>query len=924
MTVEFRLFGNVEARLDGRALDLGHARQQCVLAALLVDANRPIPIDELIDRVWSVRRPHRARETLHSYLTRLRRALLDTGTRIARRGPTYLLVTDPDTVDLHRFHTLLARAEHARDADAAELLGEAIGLCRGELFAGLDTPWLAGTRATVAKQRLAAELDHADVSLRLGRHELLLPALRGRIEQRPLDERLAGQFMLALHRTGRQADALAHYERTRRLLADELGIDPSTALRELHQRIRFADPALTDPPAPVLSARPVPRQLPDAPGSFAGRGHELAELSEPDPVGGTVLVSAIGGAGGMGKTWLALHWAHRNAHRFPDGQLFVDLRGFDPTGAPVAPTDAVRGFLDALGVAPAAIPSDPDARTALYRSLVADKRMLILLDNAVDAAQVVPLLPGSASCTVLVTSRDRLINLVNVHGARAVRLDVLGEPDARKLLAERLGAESLARQAPAVQELLAGCAGLPLALGIVAGRALAYPEFPLSVLAGQLHDETTRLGALADEPQGGVRAILSWSHRALTDLLATAFCLLGTAPGPDIGLSAAADLLGSTEGETRGLLRALERVSLLDQPTPDRFRMHDLVRLYAAEQAEIDLAEAERTAALRRLVTGYLRTGYAADRLLHPDRPAIELTGIEPVRSGPATAAAAWDWFDAEQANLLAAQQLAAEYGWSELVWQLAWVLNTFTYRRGRLADTVRIWSLARRFTNDAVVLRHLGDALTRTGQVVAAMAHLEAALREAEAAGAKDAQARTLWGMCRVWEQRGDDRRALELAGEALRLFDELDDPIWAGRAHSAVGWYAARLNEQALAREHLDLALAMHRAQLDREGEAATLDSLGFLAHQRGEPDQAREHLQQALALRRELGNPYSEADTLDRLGQAHDASGDAARATAAWCEALRLYQAQHRVSDADRVQRQLARRAGVSADQDRIASV
>ncbi|HEY4019592.1 MAG TPA: BTAD domain-containing putative transcriptional regulator [Pseudonocardiaceae bacterium] len=932
MTVEFQLFGSVEARLDGLPLDIGHARQQCVLAALLVDANSPIAIDELIDRVWSEQRPHRVRESLHSYLTRLRRALADTGTRIARRGHSYLLVADPDTVDLHRFRALLTRAGEATDEQAAELFTEALALCRGQLFAGLDTPWLAGIRATVDKQRLAAELDHADTLLRRGREATLLPTLGNRIVQRPLDERLAGQFMLALYRAGRQAEALTHYERTRLALVEELGIDPSAALRELHQRILTADPTLNRPATDGVRAAPVPHQLPAAPTSFTGRTTELAQLSAvvaaQEAAGDTVIVSAVGGAGGMGKTWLTLHWAHRNLHRFPDGQLFVNLRGFDPTDRPTPPREAVRTLLDALSVDPDAVPADLDAQTALYRSLVADRRMLIVLDNAADAAQVVPLLPGSPTCTVLVTSRDRLTGLVTAHGARVVRLDVFGEPDARALLADRLGAESLARQAVAVRELLAGCAGLPLALGIVAGRARMHPEFPLAVLAEELRDATTRLGALAQDPHTSVRAVLSWSHRALPADAADAFCLLGIAPGADIGLRAAADLLGRPPATTRSLLRALERASLLDQPTPDRFRLHDLVRLYAAERADTELAPADRTAALRRVVGGYLRTGYAADRLIYPDRPPITLTGVDGSTAGPTTQAQAWAWFDAEHANLFAAQQLAAENGWSELVWQLAWVLNTFAYRRGRQADTVRIWSTAlpaalRLCANEvlATVLRHLGDALTRTGQVDEALGHLETALRIAEAAGAKDAQARTLWAIGRVWERRGDDRRALAASTEALRLFDELDDPIWAGRAHSVVGWYAARLDEQATAREHLDLALAMHRTQLDREGEAATLDSLGYLAQQRGEPDKAREHLQQALALRRELGNPYFEADTLDRLGQANDALGDAAGATTAWREALRLYRVQHRLPDAHRVQRQLD---GVSADQDRIASV
>jgi DNA-binding SARP family transcriptional activator len=923
VTVEFRLFGAVEAHLDGRELDLGHARQQCVLAALLVDANVPVPVDELIERVWGELRPHRARETLHSYLTRLRRALAESEVRIARRGPSYLIVVDPDAVDLHRFLAQLDTARDAEDEAAARWYADALGLRNGEPFGGLDTPWLAGVRARIDKLRLAAELDQADALLRLGRHTELLPALGMRIERRPLDERLAGQFMLALYRAGRQAEALAHYERTRQVLVEELGIDPSAALRELHQRILTADPLLdasATPPARAerSDAAPVPRQLPAAPGYFAGRSAELAQLSAlvfaPDAACDTVVVSAIGGAGGVGKTWLALHWAHRNLDRFPDGQLFVNLRGFDPTGRPTPPAEAVRTFLDALGVAPDALPADLDAQTALYRSLVAGRRMLIVLDNAMDAAQVTPLLPGSPTCTVLVTSRDRLTSLVTTHGARPVRLDVLGELDARALLAARLGTENLARQAVAVRELLAGCAGLPLALSIVAGRAQAYPEFPLAVLAAELRDAATRLGALEDDPQTSVRAILSWSYRALPGGAATAFCLLGTVPGGDLSLAAAAALLGWPVPATRSLLRGLERVSLVSQPRPDRFRMHDLVRLYGAEQAETDLGPAVRTAALRRLIDGYLRTGYAADRLLYPDRPPIELP-VEPGEGdGPTTSAQAWAWFDTEHANLLAAQEQAAEQGWAEQVWQLAWVLNTFTYRRGLQADTVRIWSAALPSapalgdTALAIVLRHLGDALTRVGQADEAMTRLEAALRIVSAAGDKDAQARTWWAIGRVWERRGDDRQALTAAIAALRLFRELDDPVWAGRAHSVVGWYAARLGEHATAREHLDVALGIHRAQLDREGEAATVDSLGFLAQQRGEQDKARDYLEQALALRRELGNPYFEADTLDRLAQAQAALGDPARAESAWRDALRLYRAQHRVSDADRIQRRL----------------
>jgi DNA-binding SARP family transcriptional activator len=391
MTAEIRLLGDVEVHVGEQQVDVGHSRQRCVLVALLAEPARVVSVERLIDRVWGDRLPRRPRNALYGYVSRLRAALGDEA-RITQQSRGYLLEVDPMAVDLHRFRALVRRARANEDDHArAALFDEACGLWRGNPFGSLNTPWLNGMRATVEAERFAAELDRTDVQLRLGGHTELLPRLQRWSEAHPLDERLAAQLMLALYHCGRQAEALDHYQRIRARLAEELGADPSPALQRLHLRALSAD--LTVAVAP--SRQPVPQQLPVPPGAFVGRAAELAELGHAHGDPATLMISVIGGVGGVGKTWLALRWAHDNAERFPDGQLYVNLRGFEPTGQPVPWPAVVRGFLHALGVDPATVPADPDAQAALYRSTVAGRRMLVVLDNSRDTEQVIPLLPGS-------------------------------------------------------------------------------------------------------------------------------------------------------------------------------------------------------------------------------------------------------------------------------------------------------------------------------------------------------------------------------------------------------------------------------------------------------------------------------------------------------------------------------------------------
>jgi DNA-binding SARP family transcriptional activator/tetratricopeptide (TPR) repeat protein len=919
MAVEFRLLGEIDVLVDGRSLDVGPIRQRSVLAALLIDANRTVATDELVDRVWGGHRhPDRPASALQTYVSLLRRILVPIeNTTITRHSAGYRLLVDDRTVDLHEFRRLVQNARGAGAGDPVVLFEKALQLWRGDPFATVDTPWINGVRATLNNERRAARLDLTDIQLDRGQHAVLLAALFDRTAEQPLDERLASQFMLALYRSGRQAAALQHFQLLRRRLRDELGVDPSQAVRQLYQQILTTQPALAWPPIGTVAVRaPIPRQLPASPRLFTGREAQLSWLTKAldTPADAGVLILAIGGIGGIGKTWLALHWAYRHLDRFPDGQLYANLRGFDPSGRPTSPATAVRGFLDALGVEPAAIPPDVEAQIGLYRSLLVGRRMLIVLDNAADTAHISSLLPGSPTCTVLVTSRRRLTGLAGAHGARMLQLDALTDDDARQVLIGHLGAERLATQWGEAAELLDYCAGLPLAISIVAARANTHPDFPLSSLAAELRDHTSRLDALEDrDQQANVRAVLSWSFDALTADAATVFGLLGVAPGPDISRAAVEALSALPATEAGVVLRELENMHLLHQYAPGRYRMHDLVRLDAADRVR----DEQPVEALRRLIDFYLFTAMAGDRLLDPHRPAIEVASaatayqIQPLDSGRSALA----WFTAEHANLQASQHLAAGQGWHVAVWQLAWALDTFHWRRGHLNSALAAWQAglaASKQVDDPaaqiLVHRRLGHAYALVGQHPAALAQLRAALTLAERSEDLTAQAHIHHSLAWAWEQQGDDRRALEHASHALPLYQRLGMPVWEARELNAVGWYHARLGEHGPARARCEAALALFREHANRTGEANTLDSLGYIEHRTGRYAHARDYYRQALAVLRDLGHAYQEADTLDQLGHTHAALSDNDQARTAWQQAEQLYRTQGRSADADRARDQL----------------
>ncbi|WP_439382146.1 phosphorylase family protein [Amycolatopsis lexingtonensis] len=683
----------------------------------------------------------------------------------------------------------------------------------------------------------------------------------------------------------------------------------------------------TTPPNPAAGT--VPHQLVAAPTRFVGRADQLAELdrvlnaaegSSPGAGPGgsaTAMISAIGGTGGIGKTWLALTWAYRHLERFPDGQLFVDLHGFSPTGEPVQAAVAVRGFLDALGVEANRIPTDLDAQAALYRTLVAGRRMLIVLDNASTSDQVVPLLPGSPSCTVLVTGRHRLDSLIDRYGARHLSLDVLSAEEARGLLAARLGADRVAAEPEAVDELIGLCGGHPLALSITARTAGTRPGVALAEAAAELRDLGLEALDHDTDPAASLPSVLSWSLRHLTDTQRTVFALLGIAPGPDTTPPATAALTGLPGHLARRALSGLENASLLERRPGGRYAMHDLVRRYATDTAHTTLPEQVREAALTRVGDFYLHTAHAADRLLDPHgtlvRPEPPAPGVHPHPLPDTDAALAW--LDAEHATLLATQRIAAALGHHDTVWHLAWNLHTFHYWRGHLHDAVTTWQAALEAADhlpDPTIHgrthRFLGSVCSWLGLHEQATTHLERALDLAVRHHDPAGQAHTHRALASDWGHWGDDRQALEHAHHALDLYRVLDLPVWEASALNEVGWYAARLGRFDTAREHCQAALTLARHHHDPAAEAGILDSLGYIARHTGDHYQALDHYHHALALRRPLGNNYAVADTLDSMGHLHATLGRHGQAHTVWREALELYRDQGRDADAERVQHQL----------------
>ncbi|MER7927905.1 tetratricopeptide repeat protein [Streptomyces sp. NPDC096057] len=897
----FRLLGPVELWVAGRPVELGPAKRRTVLAALLVDAGRWVPAETLIDRVWGEDPPAQVRATLYAHVARIRRMLGEVGAGLAGdtegsehaestgdfevsehaegagdsglsagshdshraelpspapvlvRGPAgYRLDITPELVDAHRFRDLIARARRAEVSDSGRLLTlrEAMGLWRGTPLAGLTGEWAERTRESWLHQYVDAVPAWADAELRVGGHLVVIDTLSGLVAEHPLVEPLTVALMRALHAAGRTPEALQCYAGLRKRLADELGTTPGAEARREHQdlltgkaapRPSYGTGTGTGTGSGTERARVVPAQLPLDAAGFTGREDELARLEQVlGPSGqrpSAVVVSAVSGTAGVGKTALAVHWAHRARDRFPDGQLYVNLRGYDPDRPMTAP-DALVRFLTALGVSGQDIPLEPDDRAARYRTEVAGRRMLIVLDNAATVEQVRPLLPGTGSCAVLVTSRDSLAGLVVREGAQRLDLDLLPADAARALLRRLIGPRAEA-EPDAVGALAAQCARLPLALRVAAELAAARPTTPLADLVAELADRQRRLFLLnADgDPRAAVVTVFSWSLRYLPADAARTFRLLGLQPGPDLDAHATAALIGTTLAEARRSLDVLARAHLVERVDAARYGMHDLLRAYAAGLASAQDTPEARESALDGLFDHYLATAAAAMDQLHPAeahlRPAAPETSTPvPDLSDPDAARA---WLTTERACLTA--------------------MSAHTAAHGRPTHAIRL---------SQTLYRHLVSGRHTDGLTIHGHARDAARLLDDPAS-----EARALLGIGTAHYQLAHHEPARHHLQEALALFRRADDPTGRARALTNLGLVDERLGRFSTAVAYLEQALALYRSTGDTAGESIALKNLAHVESQLGRYDGSADHLHQCLALLRRTGNRYLEAHALMDLG-------------------------------------------------------
>jgi tetratricopeptide (TPR) repeat protein/transcriptional regulator with XRE-family HTH domain len=678
-----------------------------------------------------------------------------------------------------------------------------------------------------------------------------------------------------------------------RQLAAALGLQP----REQNELLSAASGT------PEQSASPVPRQLPSDVIGFVGRADELGQLDAVLHTAGrepsAVVISAVSGTAGVGKTALAVHWAHRVAERFADGQLYANLRGFDAGGSVVEPAEVVCGFLDALGVTPQRMPAGTDAQVGLYRSLMAGRRMLVMLDNARDAGQVRPLLPGAAGCLVVVTSRNQLMSLVATNNAHPLTLDLLSVAEAEQLLAGRLGRKRIAAEPDAVAAIIDHCARLPLALAVVAARAATRPTFPLSALVAELHQADGNLDGLAGtEPSTDVRSVFSWSYQALSPGAARTFRLLGLYWGAEIGLATVASLTGLPTASARQLLTELSGAHLITEHLPGRYTYHDLLRGYAAQQASTIDSEDERTAALRRVLDHYLHTAYRAALLFYPHRRPIGLPAPQPgiTVTELADHGQALVWFTEEHSTIVAAAQHALVQGHLTHAWQLAWALSDFLDRSGHWSEQAEVQRTALAAADrlgdleaQAHARRGMARACSRLGAYQDTYTHLSAALEALKGLADTAGQAHIHLNFTETLLPEGKPAEALAHAMTALELSTATGDRVSQSTALNGIGWCHALLGDYEQTLAFCGRALDVHVELGARLYEADTLDSLGYAHQHLGHHADAVDCYQRAAAINREFGDRVKLVEALTHLGEAHLAAGEVDAARSAWREAL-----------------------------------
>ncbi|MEU8973903.1 BTAD domain-containing putative transcriptional regulator [Streptomyces monashensis] len=948
--LRFGVLGPVRAWRGTEPLNTGSPQQRALLAALLLREGRTATAAELIDALWGAEPPSQALAALRTYASRLRK-VLDPGVLASESGGYAVRGLREGALDLAQAQELAAQADKARTAGdlhrARDLLNDALGHWDGEPLAGVPGPYAETQRVRLEEWRLGLLESRLDMDLEQGCHAEAVSELTALTAAHPLRERLRELLMLALYRSGRQAEALAVYADTRRLLSEELGVDPRAGLSELQQRILQADPALAEPSSP--SAEPPagavrPAQLPASVPDFTGRESFVAELSEvlasasesADAGNRVMAVSALAGIGGVGKTTLAVHVAHRARTAFPDGQLYVDLQGAGPR--PAEPETVLGSFLRALGTADSAIPDSMEERAALYRSVLDGRRVLVLLDNAKDAAQVRPLLPGTEGCAALVTSRVRMVDLA---GAHLVDLDVMSPEEALALFTKIVGEERVAAEREAALDVVAACGFLPLAIRIAASRLAARRTWTVSVLAAKLADERRRL----DELQAGdlaVKATFELGYGQLEPAQARAFRLLGLADGPDISLAAAAAVLDLPAEDTEDLLESLVDTSLLESAAPGRYRFHDLVRLYARACAERDeQPPSEREAAMSRLLDFYLATAAQVYAMERPgDRLVDHLERTEYPGLRFEERKRAQDWLYAEATCLLACVRQSADGSALRRAIDLLWAsvdlaesgANSKEYETAAIALRTAAQAVGDvRADGRASVV--LGNAQLFSG--VFDQAHREAREAFQLAEAAEDALpscwAANVLGSTAFYQNRHEDaegyfsqaiekfRGCGDLAGTAAALcnlsrlhlatnradtavvlarqgtdiYQELGHTLRGANGRYAYGMALAKTGQHSSAADQLKEALGVFRDSRQRLWEGMTLCRLAEVDLDARKPGQAASNAEMALTVLRGIGGEWRRGHVLTVLGRALNGIGHSGRAQVCWQEALEIYE-------------------------------
>ncbi len=929
--MDFGVLGTLLVRREGSEVAVPTRMLRNLLATLLCRANRTVARDVLVAALWRDQPPRTADKTLSIYVHRLR-AVLGTANRVVMSsGAGYRLDLTDNDLDAQRFERLAASAASARShgdlATASSLMNQALSLWRGEAFAGIgDNELVAAEALRLDELRVTAVEEWAETELELGRHGQLCDELFPLAADHPYRERLTRALMLALYRGGRQAEALDVYQNAYRTMSAELGIRPGPDLQLLHQRMLREDPELlwraVSTAAVVAGHAPIPAQLPAAIREFTGRGQELGALDDAAySCAGAAEVIAISGTAGVGKTALVLHWAHRARAAFGDGQLFADLRGFADI-PPLRPVQVLARFLQAMGVPSDQIPTEIDAAASLYRSVIADRRMLVVLDNARNADHVRPLLPGTPGCLTIVTSRDRLTGLVAGESARCLHLDVLTPDEAVGLLGQLVGAR-VQRDRGAAGRLAELCAHLPLAIRIAAAHLAGTPEVSIGQYVDALcaGDVLSAVEIAGDERMAARRAFQR-SYAALHHESRRIFRLIGLAPGPTVTVDTAAALAGIAASAAEAGLRHLTEASLLEsriagQAGADRLHQHDLLRRFAAERAADDEGPAERSAAIARLMTFYVQRVGAAARAVYPHL--LRLPAICEGQQEFGDSEGALSWLDAEHENLVTAVQHCAEHGPTRLALLLADGMRGYLSHRMLGADWHAVASAAldaatREADEAAMAAAQLSLALLhhRHSHPSLAAHHAGLALAHARRAGWRDGELAALGSQGNIYRQSGRRAEAIATMHDILDATEDATEdatdesarllPVRAATLGN-LGILYAETDQPDRAEHFHRQALRAYESLGAIGGQALALTNLAETRCAQGYPGEARELIQRALELHRRTGERGAEAESLRILAEAELSAGDLGAAEAAATQALALIcQAERRRHEAD----------------------